>query len=200
MSLNEYDSEFWNNKYLNNEHRWDIGKNTPFFIEQEKSFKNNSKIMIPGCGLGHDAIYFAQKKHFVDAVDFSMFAIDHINKISKNLNIAINAINDNFFTLDDFYNDKYDYIVEYTFFCAINPIERYKYAKKCYDLLKVGGALKGIFLPLNAETASNPPFHVSLEEINKLFGKLFYINEINYNISSVSKRVDNEVFIEMIKK
>lgn len=200
MPFDEYDAEFWNNKYLNNEHRWDIGKATPIFIEQEKSFKNKSKIIIPGCGLGHDALYFAEKNHFVDAVDFSKFAIEHINKISKINNLKINAINDDFFNLDDTYNNKYDYIIEYTFFCAINPHERYRYTKKCYQLLKVGGSLKGVFLPLNAETASDPPFHISIEEIKDLFGKLFYIKEINYNINSISKRVNNEVFIEMIKK
>jgi len=200
MPLEVYDSEFWNKKYLRNEHRWDIGKPTPIFVDQEKSFKNNSQIIIPGCGLGHDALYFAKKKHIVYAVDFSQFAIDHINKISQKSNVKINTINDDFFNLNNSYNNKYDYVVEYTFFCAINPNKRYAYAKKCHDLLKNGGVLKGLFLPLNSNSASNPPFHVTIEQIKNIFENLFHISEINYNINSISKRVNNEVFIEMIKK
>ena len=200
MNLDISESRYWNKKYINKEHGWDIGKPTPIFIDQEKTFKRKSTILIPGCGLGHDALYFAKKKHIVDAVDFSEFAIEYINKISAKNNIKINAINDDFFNLNSSYNNKYDYVIEYTFFCAINPDKRYVYAKKCHDLLKKGGVLKGLFLPLNSDLASNPPFHVTIEEIKNTFHNLFYISEINYNINSISKRVNNEVYIEMIKK
>ena len=47
------------------------------------NFGQKSSILVPGCGLGHDAIFFAKQNHNVDAVDFSDFAIHHIEKISK---------------------------------------------------------------------------------------------------------------------
>ena len=191
---------FWNCKYLNNEVGWDLGKPTPIFIDQEKSFKKKSHILVPGCGLGHDALYFAKKKHIVDALDFSKYAIDYIIDISSQKNIDINAINCDFFLLDDTFNMKYDYIVEYTFYCAINPSKRLLYAKKCFDLLKNKGVLKGLFLPLNIETCNNPPYHVTLDEIKNIFSHYFDILKIDTEINSIDKRLGNEVYIEMIKK
>ena len=191
---------FWNGKYLNNEMGWDIGKPTPIFIELEKKFKNNSHILVPGCGLGHDALYFAKKKHIVDALDFSKYAINYISKIASEENIDINTINRDFFLLDDTYNMKYDYILEYTFYCAINPSKRSLYAKKCFDLLKNKGVLKGLFLPLNIESCNNPPYHVTVNEIKKIFSDYFEILKVDRDINSISKRLGNEVYIEMMKK
>ena len=52
-------SIYWNDIYLSNNHRWDLGYVTPLFINIEKKFKKKSHILVPGCGLGHDALYFA---------------------------------------------------------------------------------------------------------------------------------------------
>ena len=149
-------SIYWNDIYLSNNHRWDLGYVTPLFINIEKKFKKKSHILVPGCGLGHDALYFANKNHIVDAVDFSNYAIEFIQKVSKKNHIKINPIKSDFFKLDNCFNSKYDYIVEYTFFCAIDPIKRLLYAEKCHQLLKDNGILKGIFLPLRKESCNNP--------------------------------------------
>jgi len=191
---------FWNDKYLSNNHRWDLGNVTPLFINKEKTFKKKSHILVPGCGLGHDALYFAKQKHIVDAVDFSHFAIDFIQKVSNKSNIKINTIKSDFFKLDNRFKNRYDYIVEYTFFCAIKPSNRFLYAKKCYDLLKDSGLLKGIFLPIQSESCSNPPYHVSIKDVKDSFSDLFDIIKIETDIISVPQRSGNEVYIEMIKK
>jgi len=200
MNLDESGSRYWNEKYLNKECTWDIGKPTPIFIDQEKTFKRKSTILIPGCGLGHDAIYFAKNHHKVDALDFSKYAINYISFISKKNNIQINTIEADFFNLTNLYNNKYDYIIEYTFFCAITPDKRLIYAKKCYDLLKSDGMLKGIFLPLKKDTANNPPYHVSIDNIKDTFNDFFNITKINLKINSVPQRLNNEIYVEMVKK
>ena len=193
-------SIFWNDKYLNREHAWDIGCVTPLFIEKEKTFKKKSNILVPGCGLGHDALYFAKKNHIVDALDFSEYAIKFILKTSKENKIKINPIKSDYFNFKNEHYLKYDYIIEYTFFCAIERSKRTLYAEKCYKLLKDGGVLKGIFLPLNKESSNNPPYQVTMNDIKRTFSKLFNIIKIETNINSIPQRLGNEVYIEMVKK
>ena len=55
-------SIFWNDRYLNDNYSWDLGDVTPLFINKEKNFTKKSHIIVPGCGLGYDALYFAKKK------------------------------------------------------------------------------------------------------------------------------------------
>ena len=57
--------KYWDNKYINNEDQWDLNQPTPIFINWSKTLKNKKKILIPGAGKGHDAIYLAQKGHDV---------------------------------------------------------------------------------------------------------------------------------------
>ena len=200
MNYDVNNSTFWNDKYINDEHGWDLGQVTPTFIDKEKTLQKQSQILMPGCGLGHDAIYLAKKKHNVDALDFSEYAIDFISRTAKEKKININPINDNFFNLSNQYNNKYDYIIEYTFFCAILPNKRLLYATKCSDLLKKNGELLGLFLPLNAESCTNPPYQVTIDSIINNFSQLFNLIEIDYKINSITKRLGNEVFVRMIKK
>ena len=83
-------NQFWNNKYINNEHSWDIGFPTPIFKKWSSKIDNpsNTNICIPGCGYGHDAIYLAEKGFNVHAIDFSKHATTHIiKKAYKNKNV-----------------------------------------------------------------------------------------------------------------
>ena len=140
--------KYWDNKYINNEDQWDLNQPTPIFINWSKTLKDKKKILIPGAGKGHDAIYLAEKGHDVYAVDFSIQATDYIRKAAQNKKVKINVINKNLFSLNKYYNS-FDIFLEYTFYCAISPSERSRYIKESYKLLKDDGRLVGIFLPLN---------------------------------------------------
>ena len=200
MTKNVNTSIFWNNKYINDDYKWDVGYVTPLFVNIEKKLKRKSCILFPGCGLGHDALYFASKNHYVDALDFSEYAINHLIKKSQEANIEVKTIQCDFFSLDSYYFNKYDYIIEYTFFCAIDPTRRLQYVQKCYQLLKKGGMLKGIFLPLDINTCNNPPYQVTINDIEEIFCDFFDIIVIETNINSIPRRLKNEFYIEMIKK
>ena len=194
-------SLFWNNKYLNNEDGWDIGKPTPIFVDYENQLVENSKILIPGCGRGYDAIYLSSKGHDVDALDFSSIAIDYLKKTSASKGLVINTIESNFFTLSNKYNNTYDYIFEYTFFCAISPDDRLAYVKKCNDLLKKKGSIIAVFLPLSTQEDSlNPPYQVKKNHVIKYFKDYFNIEFIDKANKSISPRKNNEFFAVLDKK
>ena len=194
-------SKFWNNKYINNEHGWDIGFPTPIFKNWSLEFNhpNNINICIPGCGYGHDAIYLSENGFNVYAFDFSHKAIDHINKKANN-NLKAECID--FFHLDDTYNDFFDYILEYTFYCAIDPQRRNNYINKCHQILKDKGKIIAIMLPVgDVEKENNqPPFPVSYLELKKKFSKKFNVLEIKKSNQSIEARKDIEFYAEYEKK
>ena len=78
--------DFWNQKYINNDAQWDIGSPTPIFIDWSKTLLSRKKILIPGAGRGHDALYLGQKNHDVYAVldnKIYQWIIDELNLTKK---------------------------------------------------------------------------------------------------------------------
>lgn len=191
---------YWNNKYNKNEIGWDIGIPTPIFVNFFKKFKSKKNILIPGAGKGHDALFLSKKNHNVFAVDFSDRAISHIEKKALELNTSLNLICEDFFNLNNL-NGKIDIILEYTFFCAINPNKRLKYIQKSSEFLKTDGLFVAILLPINKILNDDgPPFGVNLANTLRDFEKYYDIIECEKSDLSIKPRVDNEVFVLMRKK
>tara|TARA_B100002052_G_scaffold279082_1_gene286025 strand:+ start:1071 stop:1688 length:618 start_codon:yes stop_codon:yes gene_type:complete len=194
-------SFFWNQKYTNNQDKWDLNKPTPILKNRSISFDTNNKlkICIPGCGKGHDALYLASIGHDVYAIDFSSNALTYLkdNNIYSNLHI----IESDFFTLPEKFYNKFDVLFEYTFFCAINVSRREEYLKMCNYLLKSGGLFFGIIFPISEVSDQNsPPFKVDLPIFENLFSKHFTLSKKEFSNLSIEPRKHNEIIYEFIKK
>jgi SAM-dependent methyltransferase len=72
------------------------------------------------------------------------------------------------FELPPALNGVFDYVLQYTCFCAIDPKRREDYADLVARLLKPGGVYIDLAFPLDGR-AGGPPFAVSVEDINALF-------------------------------
>jgi len=190
---------YWDEKYILNETKWDIGKPTPIFVDWFEKNKKIKKILIPGAGKGHDAFFLARKGHDVYAVDFSKEAVDQMIKKAKKHNIKINVLNHDIFNMQKYYG-KFDMILEYTFFCAILPSDRIKYIKTLSSLLKVNGAFVGILFPLNKSlNEGGPPFGVRFSKVLDIFSEYFKVIDSYNSKLSIKPRLGNEKFIYMKK-
>ena len=72
--------------------------------------------------------------------------------------------------------NRFQWVVEHTCFCAIEPGRRLEYVQGVLRALQPGGALLAIFFlnpwdPGEAPEAGGPPFAVTREELDELFGK-----------------------------
>ena len=203
MSISKPDisiPNFWNEKYITGEHGWDLNGPTPIFQNWAKSIENKSeiKICIPGCGYGHDLVYLKQAGFDVYGFDFSSEAVHYIQ--NKNKNIKIYCLD--FFNLDKSFYNYFDYILEYTFYCAINPSYRMKYVNKCHDLLKTKGKIVAIMLPFDKKRPKDegPPYSVDKEEIKNNFSSKFNLIEMKKSVHSIKPRKDIELYFEYEKK
>lgn len=64
--------------------------------------------------------------------------------------------------------EKFDFIYDYTFLCALNPSIREMWASKMADLVKPGGELVTLIYPISEDKEDGPPFRVSLEVVRNL--------------------------------
>ena len=162
-------SSFWEQRYEKGEIGWDLGAETPVFTAISEKLKPG-KVCILGCGNGYDAISFSKKGFSVTAVDFARTPINNLQIAARSLSLSIETIKKDIFDLIPDYSSQFDYIIEQTCFCAIDPRKRQQYSNLVHDLLKVGGKLIGLWMPLDKDIIDGgPPFGVKENEIKKLF-------------------------------
>ena len=194
-------AKFWDDCYTNDNIGWDLGSVTPVFKNWCDKLQKKYSIFVPGAGNGYDPLYFASKGHTVTAVDFSKKAVNqmlnqaHLNKIN------INIINEDIFNLNQSLFNQFDYIIEYTCFCAIDRARRFDYIAIMNNLLKKNGELIGLFFPiLKNVKEGGPPYSVNIDKVIDQFSNYFDVLESIKHPLSIKPRVGNEQYIHFKKK
>lgn len=184
---------YWSEHYQSNHIPWDIGYASPPLIHfLEKVQDKNSRILIPGAGRAHEAIYL-HKNGFTNVFvcDWAKEAFEYLDEQCPDFPEEHKLIGD-FFQLDI----KVDFIIEQTFFCAINPELRSAYAKKVADLLVDGGILAGVLFSQPFEM-QGPPYGGTKEEYKTYFEPYFEILSMENSEQSIKPRYGSELFIEL---
>ncbi len=190
------DQNFWNQQWENRETGWDIGYSSPPIEDYMKQYSDkNAKILIPGCGNAYEA-EFLLKNGFtnITILDIAPKAVEILQEKFKN-NPEIRVILGDFFE----HQEKYDLIIEQTFFCAISPLQRKDYVKKSAELLNENGRIIGVLFNKIFEKAG-PPFGGNTAEYQFIFKKYFDIQTLEPCYNSIDARAGSEVFINLKKK
>jgi len=189
------DRHWWNKHYFDKNTPWDIGGIAPplqaFFDSLSDS---NLRILIPGAGKGHEAIYLHRRGFqnvFVCdwATDAFHFLLEEEPEFPED-----HLLCSDFFKL----NLEVDLLIEQTFFCAIDPSLRPQYAQKAAELLVPGGRLVGLLFA-NPFPADGPPFGGTKEEYARYFEAYFSFSQFEIASNSIKPRAGNELFINFIK-
>lgn len=187
-----FSPEYWSKKYDSYKTGWDLGEiSRPLktYIDQLKN--KELKILIPGGGNSYEAEYlFLNGFKNVFVADFSKKPLQNLKKRVPNFPEG-QLLNCNFFDLEE----KFDLILEQTFFCALPVKSRPNYAKKMHDLLVKEGVLAGLFFnfPL---TKNGPPFGGNKEEYLSYFSPYFKIEILKPCYNSIKPRKGNELFFK----
>lgn len=187
--------EYWENRYLNEDTGWDTGSiTTPLknYIDQLKD--THLKILLPGAGNSYEFDYLIER-HFINTTVIDISSTPINNLYSKYPNCKSQILLGDFFE----HEEKYDLIIEQTFFCALDPILRKDYVKKMHDLLHPKGKIVGLLFnfPLTKE---GPPFGGNQEEYLLLFSELFEIKTLEKAHNSIKPRLGRELFFIFEKK
>lgn len=159
------ENPFWTNIYENETPGWELGAATPVLPSVLPQLKlSRAKVLVLGCGSGHDAAFLAKAGHVVTAIDFSPAAIKRAKEQYGNVE-NLTFLEQSAFDLPEAWNGQYDLIFEHTFYCAIDPERRNELVKTWRRLLAPGGHLLGVFFV--HEKRQGPPFGGSEWEVRQ---------------------------------
>ena len=193
-------SEFWEACYDSQMDGWDLGGPTPVF-ERLASELPKGKICVIGCGRGYDAVTFASAGFEVTAIDFANTAVMATRERARKADVEMQVLREDIFDLPDDLDFHFDYIMEYTCFCAISPERRFEYDRVVWQLLKAEGKLLGLFLPLDKNLEEGgPPWGVGIMELHKLFSLHWELESEEMPRESIDRRADREVLMVWRKK
>ncbi len=193
------DKNYWKNRWQTDSTPWDAGEaTTPIreFVDYlvEKNTDRSLRILIPGAGSGHEAVYFYRHGfHNITVCDWAEEAIEKLKKQLPDLKESQLVVGD-FFDL----KSTFDLIIEQTFFCAIDPSLRPKYALKCFELLDTEGSINGVLFN-QSFPFQGPPFGGTCEVYRPYFEPNFDILTMAECKNSIKPRIGTELWVHLKK-
>tara|TARA_B100000900_G_scaffold231220_1_gene196360 strand:- start:20283 stop:20870 length:588 start_codon:yes stop_codon:yes gene_type:complete len=192
----ELKKQLWNKRYLDSNTGWDVGYITTPIREYIDQIKNKEiKVLIPGSGNGYEAEYLFE-------LGFkNIFVLDYAKQALKNFKSRVNSFpKSNIYEINFFdLNQKFDLIIEQTFFCALDINLRISYINKMSELLNEDGKLVGVLFD-DKFNNEGPPFGANFEEYKKLFKAKFFLKTFEKCCNSIPSRSSNEFFLIAKKK
>jgi len=167
----------WQRRYEEDDTPWDKGAPAPALAAFLREKPMAGRVLVPGCGRGHEVrLLGAQPGVSVVGLDLSATAIEQAKALqSPSAPPAdISFIAGDFFRLPQELKGSFDWLVEHTCFCAIDPRQRPDYVRAAAEALRGGGKIFGIFY-LDPGGAGGPPFAVSREKLDRLFDPHFTV-------------------------
>ncbi len=185
------DNKYWSQLYSEDRTKWDLGYPAPPLKEYFDQLTDKSiSILIPGAGNAYEA------EHLYKAGFNNVFVLDWAKEPLENLKKRFSDFPEKNLLCEDFFSHKgkYDLIVEYVFFCAIDPSHRKQYAEKVFDLLKPKGRFAGILFDDTLAGDDGPPYGGTKEEYIEYFKNLFDIKIYETAHNSIKPRAGRELF------
>ena len=182
----------WEQRYQNKGDRWNLGFPAPPFVSLLNSANapQPGKMAVLGCGKGHDALFFAESGFEVVGFDFADSAIAEATTTAEAREISARFLQRDIFALDKEFNNSFDYVLEHTCFCAIDPSLRSRYVELVTSILRPGGKLVGLFYTHNRP--GGPPFGIKPQEVLDYFAPDFEPVLFQLATDSIERRQGNE--------
>lgn len=163
---------YWDDRYRRGDTPWDRGTHSPALEDALRRLPPPGRVLVPGCGVGHDVRFLAVCGWQAVGIDFSSAAIAEARRRGGPEGAVYEE--GDFFALPQRLAGSFDLVWEHTCFCAIPPERREDYVRAAYGALRPGGKLLGVFF-LRTGPDDPPPYSFTLEELDSYFGCRFLL-------------------------
>ena len=160
--------EFWSIRYRDHVTPWDAGGVPADLRAFAGTLRRGARVLIPGCGSGHEVAFLAQAGLDVLAIDFSREAVELAKHYAGPLADRIQLAD--FFAFDPG-ETPFDVVYERAFLCALPRKMWPQYAERMAALLQAGRRLVGFFF--YGDNPKGPPFGTSPAELHALLDPSF---------------------------
>ena len=160
----------WEELYQKGETHWDHGQPSPPLLAEIEQRPLQGKVLVIGCGGGHDVAALADRGLDVTGLDIAPSAIARAR--SNYPQHADRFVVGDLFELPSRWHHAFDVVVEHTCLSGMPPDLRPSYAKGVRSALKPGGLVCGVWY-INPDLdpgETGPPFPLPLAELDGLFG------------------------------
>jgi SAM-dependent methyltransferase len=194
------DASMWDDRWKRADTPWDMGAPAPPLVAalDRGDAASPARVLVPGCGAGHDARFLASRGFDVVGIDVSPAAVER----ARALAVAEEDLRATFLVADLFAPPaslgRFDVVWEHTCFCAIDPAMRDAYVDAVAELLRPGGRLFGLFFAIRPETG--PPFGATPEEIRHRFERRFVVDVLRPATDSHPARAGKELWAAMTRR
>lgn len=163
----------WEAQYQKGETPWDKGAPSPGLLDFLAREPLPGRVLVPGCGAGHDVRAITPHADEVIGLDIAPSAIAAARTFPPTGHERYELAD--LFDLPAPLRGSFDWVWEHTCFCAIDPALRPAYVEAVAGALQPGGRLLAIFYldPGNDSPDQGPPFEVSIPELDALFAPRF---------------------------
>lgn len=169
-------AEVWNSRYAAGQTPW-VCEGIPAAAKEflKRKPKPGTRLLIPGCGYGHEINAFSEAGYDVTAIDLSSVAIERARK-HAGTGLAKHIHQGDIFAYD-FGATKFDVIYERGFLCYLPPDQRKAYRDRLASLLQYRGHLLGYFYYATPDLKAGPPYGFAWGTADDLFARHFLLGK-----------------------
>ncbi|MGH8765053.1 MAG: methyltransferase domain-containing protein [Burkholderiales bacterium] len=164
---------FWDKRFAEGDTPWDRGAANPQLgVWLATGALKRGRILVPGCGSGHEVAALAHAGFDITALDYSSEAIARTRKRLGAENLKATLVEADALGWQP--AQPFDAVYEQTCLCALYPDQWRAYADQLHRWLRPGGQLFALFVQLlRADAAEGfiqgPPYHCDIQAMRALF-------------------------------
>ena len=178
----------WERRYREGDTGWDQGRPVPAVEEAAGFFGPGSRVLVPGCGHGHDAARLAEKGFRVEGWDVAPSAIGRARAWYGGAGVVFREAD---LLADLPERGGFDGLFEHTLLCAVGPEHYEAVARRYAELLGPGGLLFAVLFT-GLEEADPPPWRIDASRAEELFSRRFEILGVDRPVDAFPHREGEE--------
>lgn len=161
----------WETRYQTGDMPWEKGAPSPGLVDFLAAHPElpRGRVLVPGCGTGHDARAWATAGFDVTGMDLAPSAVRLARERSAGVPGALDFVAGDF--LHDRPEEPFDWLFEHTLFCAIDPQHRDAYCQAVQRWLRPGGWFLAVHYLI--DDRDGPPFGTTEPEVRERFAGEF---------------------------
>jgi SAM-dependent methyltransferase len=153
----------WEARYQSGDMPWEKGEPCPGLVDFLAAHPElpRGRVLVPGCGTGHDARAWAGAGFSVTGLDLSPSAVRLATERTAAAGLQAEFRLGNF--LVDEPSEPFDFVFEHTLFCAIEPTQRDAYVQALRRWLKPAGYFVAVHYMIR--DTEGPPYGCTQQEL-----------------------------------